>query len=599
MRKKYPVFKTLKRIINEVVKKDRGIIFAFIIFTLIAGILPMFPVYFPKLIIDTLLITNVDINYLVTIIIAFTIFTALLGFLDRVINYVIQPRITMVRIDLLTATYNKLNNLDYRYTEDPKFLDVHEDALEATANSSNGFEGIMTRMFSLGGKLLTLIFYIVIISRLSYLVLVALLVSVTVSIITSVLAKKFRYKNKEKLAHASRKIRYFSNMTHDFSYGKDIRLFNFQERIQDSYHYEIKSYVSVYRKVKNKEYFLGFIDLLFVLVSDSFLYYILITKVLGGMSISLFSMYLVTAVALSTLLKVIGEDFSFIVGEGQYVRDYYTFMETEFNLPTGNIKGVEDDTLEIEFKNVSFKYPNTEKWIIKDLNLKIEKGEKLAIIGVNGAGKTTLVKLITRLFDPTNGEILVNGKNAKEYDKEEYQKLFSTVFQDVNVLAFTVRENITLGLSNDEMRIWEALAKVGLKDKVQGFEKGLDQMMLKNIDEEGVVLSGGENQKLAIARALYKDGKAIILDEPTAALDALAEAKIYEEFNDLIGNKTAIYISHRLASTKFCDRVAFFKDSRLSEYGHHDELMNLKGDYYQMFIVQGKYYQEETLNEEN
>lgn len=599
MRKKYPILKTLKRIINEVKKKDRGIIIAFIIFSLIAGILPIFPIYFPKLIIDALLITNVDINYLITIIVGFTLFTVLFGFLEQVIHDVIQPRITMVRIDLLTATYDKLNNLDYRYTEDPKFLDEHEDALTATAASDDGFEGIMKRMFLLGGKLITLIIYIVIISRLSYLVLIALLVSVIVSIIISVLVKKFRYQKKEKLAHASRKIRYFANMTHDFTYGKDIRIFDFQNRIQQSYHHEIKSYISVYRKIKNKEYFLGFIDLLFVLVSDSLLYYVLITKVMGGMSIGLFSMYLVTVLALSTLLKVVGEDLSFIIGEGQYVHDFYTFIETEFNLPTGDIKGVEDDTLEIEFKDVSFKYPNTEKWIIKDLNLKIKKGEKLAIIGVNGAGKTTLVKLITRLFDPTNGEILINGKNAKEYDKEEYQKLFSTVFQEVNILAFTVRENISLGLSNDEMRIWEALDKVGLKEKVQGFEKGLDQMMLKNIDEEGVVLSGGENQKLAIARALYKNGKAIILDEPTAALDALAEAKIYEEFNDLIGDKTAIYISHRLASTKFCDRIAFFKDSRLSEYGHHDELMNLKGDYYQMFIVQGKYYQEETENEEN
>jgi ABC-type multidrug transport system fused ATPase/permease subunit len=269
-------------------------------------------------------------------------------------------------------------------------------------------------------------------------------------------------------------------------------------------------------------------------------------------------------------------------------------MAKEYNEPSSGIKKIENDTLEIEFRNVSFKYPNTDKWIIKNLNMKINKKEKLAIVGINGAGKTTLVKLILRFFNPTEGEILINGTNIKDFALEEYYQMFSVVFQEINILAYTIRENITFGLSNDEARIWDCLERVGLKDKILNFDQGLDQMMLKVIDEKGVMLSGGENQKLAIARALYKNGNAVILDEPTAALDALAEADIYQSFNDLVKDKTAIYISHRLASTKFCDHIALFKDSSLLEYGTHEELMKLKGEYYHMFVVQGKYYQEEN-----
>ncbi|MFA7367959.1 MAG: ABC transporter ATP-binding protein, partial [Bacilli bacterium] len=180
----------------------------------------------------------------------------------------------------------------------------------------------------------------------------------------------------------------------------------------------------------------------------------------------------------------------------------------------------------------------------------------------------------------------------------EYYKMFSVVFQEINILSYTIRENITLGLEEDEKKIWDVLDRVGLKEKVESLDKQLDNMMLRIIDEKGAIFSGGENQKLAIARALYKDGNAVILDEPTAALDALAELEIYQGFNDLVKDKTAIYVSHRLASTKFCDKIALFKDSNLVEYGNHEELMQLKKEYYNMFTIQGKYYQGGEEHEE-
>lgn len=595
--KKYPVFKTYKRVIGEVKKRDKVILVLFFMHTIIASIFPLFAIYFPKLIIDTLLKDNVDTNYLITIIIGFIFLTALFGFLETYLNNLGTTRLTFIRIKILYDQFAKINNLDYHYTENPQFLDEHDDSFHSTSGNDVGFEGSMRKLFTLGAKIFTCLIYIIIITSLSYLILIAQVISLLIAILISIAVKRYRYQKKEELANASRKIDYYSNITHDFGYGKDIRLYEFQDRIINNYDYEIKSYVSVYKKIKNKEYLLGFIDLLFVLISDAVLYYLLITKVLDGMTLANFSMYLLASIALSTLLKSVGEDISYIIGEGQYINDYYNFMDHEYNEPTLGLPKVDNDTLEIEFKNVSFKYPNTDKWIFKDLNLHIKKGEKLAIVGVNGAGKTTLVKLLLRFFKPTSGEILVNGVNAQAYDKNQYQEMFAPVFQDINILAFTIRENITLGLSNDEERIWDCLDKVGLKEKVQNLKNGLDTMMLKYIEEDGVVFSGGENQKLVIARALYKGGNMIILDEPTAALDALAEKEIYENFNRLIQDKTAIFISHRLASTKFCDKIALFGEEKLLEYGTHDELMAAQKDYYHMFVVQGKYYQEEQDHE--
>jgi len=291
---------------------------------------------------------------------------------------------------------------------------------------------------------------------------------------------------------------------------------------------------------------------------------------------------------------------AFVWNEGEYVNDFYRLLDAPLTLEGEKTKAdvfskKDDKTLEIVFDHVTFRYPGTEKNIFTDLNFTIHAGERLAIVGVNGAGKSTLVKLMTGLFAPTEGHIYINGVDIIELKKSEVYDLYSAVFQDVNVLAFSIRENVGCVAEgvNDE-RAMTALEKVGLGDKVKGFEKGLDQMMLKVIDEDGTDFSGGERQKLSIARGLYKDAPMVIMDEPTAALDALAEAEIYENFSELVEGKTAVYISHRLASTRFCDKIALFDADGLSEYGTHDELMEKKGKYYDMFVIQGKYYQEET-----
>lgn len=248
-----------------------------------------------------------------------------------------------------------------------------------------------------------------------------------------------------------------------------------------------------------------------------------------------------------------------------------------------------DNKYEFEFRNVSFKYPNTENYVLKNINLKLNVGDKLAVVGRNGAGKTTLIKLLCRLYEPTEGEILLNGINIEKYDYDEYTTIFSPVFQDFSLFAIPLDENVASSLDVDEGKLKECLRKVGMEERVNSMPDK-EHTLLFHDNGEGVDVSGGEAQKLAIARALYKDAPFVILDEPTAALDPIAEAEVYENFNDLIENKSAIYISHRMSSCKFCDDIVVFKDGEIVERGNHKVLIENNGEYASLYNAQAEYY---------
>ena len=385
------------------------------------------------------------------------------------------------------------------------------------------------------------------------------------------MAHNYRYANKQAESKAWRRIKYFRNTTNDFTFGKDIRIFNFRDRILRNYRMEIEAYTGIMGKIKKKEWLYGLLGMAAMLLTNIVMYGILIYDSCQGMPISSFTMYVFLISALMTRMVELGNDLAFIRNEGQYVDDFFRLMDADL-INEGEADKL-PDSVEIRFDHMYFKYPNTDKYIYEDFNFTIKRGERLAIVGVNGAGKTTLVKLMCGLYKPTNGHIYINDIDITDYKKETLYDMFGTVFQDFAILAFPVKQNVAASENADEDRVLEVLDSVGLKEKITGLPKGLDTMMLKIVDEEGVDLSGGERQKLAIARALYKDAPMVIMDEPTAALDALAEADIYENFSRLVEGKTAVYISHRLASTKFCDKIALFDGSGVKEYGTHEELM--------------------------
>ena len=246
--------------------------------------------------------------------------------------------------------------------------------------------------------------------------------------------------------------------------------------------------------------------------------------------------------------------------------------------------------LSIDFLH-HFQYPNTDTYVLKHVNLKFKVGEKLAVVGMNGSGKTTFIKLMCRLYDPTEGEILLNGVNIKKYDYNEYMSIFSVVFQDFRLFSFSLGQNVSASASYDREKVIECLKKAGFAERLNSLPNDLDTFLYKDIDAEGVEISGGEAQKLALARALYKNTPFIILDEPTAALDPISEYEVYSKFNEIAGTKTSIYISHRLASCRFCDKIAVFHEGEIIQIGSHEELLaDSKGKYYELWNAQAQYY---------
>ena len=591
---KYPFRKTMNRLIKNVSIQNPKLYFYFFIYTLTATIYPFFSIFLPKLLIEELSLGNMaSLENILYIILGFFVLSSIVGFIKSYIEMSCDTKITALRINYLADQFQKMVGMDYKYVEDASFYETYDRALEATSSNNNGVEGVYHKLFTTPAIFLTSILFSLWIGRVSIWILLSLLLNLFTNLWIQRKVSQYEYSMKNELSRQHRRKRYYYQTTHDFSFGKEIRLYNLKNRVLENYNKEIQKYIDLNYLIRQKEFALGFLGIFTLLINQAALYGILIWKVVNGMSIADFSMYLALILQLSFLLNTLVDDMSFIHKETLYVHDFFEFMDTDLGEIGGEKKAIENDTLEIEFNNVSFKYPKTDNYIFKNLNLKIPKGQRLAIVGLNGAGKSTLVKLITGLYDVDEGEILINGIPIKEFTKKELYSMFSVVFQDVNILAYTLAENVACtseNINND--RVYNVLDKVGLKEKVDSFPKGLDQMMLKIIDENGTELSGGESQKLAIARALYKNGNMVIMDEPTSALDALAEAEIYKDFSELVENKTSIYISHRLSSTKFCDAIALFDKTGLIEYGTHDELMEKQGEYYKMFTIQGKYYQE-------
>ena len=249
---------------------------------------------------------------------------------------------------------------------------------------------------------------------------------------------------------------------------------------------------------------------------------------------------------------------------------------------------------DVELRNVSFTYAGADKPTLQNVNLKIRAGERIALVGLNGAGKTTMVKLICGLLYPTEGEILINGVKSTDFNRDEYFKLFSVIFQDVHLLPLSIAANITLQQEShqDANRLQKCLEQSGLMDKIHRLPEGLNTLMVKNVNEEAVELSGGEMQKLLLARALYKEAPMLILDEPTAALDPIAENELYLQYREMTQDRTSLFISHRFASTRFCDRIVLMEQGRVLEEGTHEQLMEQDGRYAELFNVQSRYYQE-------
>ncbi len=329
-------------------------------------------------------------------------------------------------------------------------------------------------------------------------------------------------------------------------------------------------------------------------ILSGIVYVFVCLKALGGaFGIGSVTQYISAVTTLSGNAAMLLDTVIHMRTNAEFLKTIYEFLDIPNSMYQGSLTTEKraDRKYEVEFKDVSFKYPGSDIWALCHVNLKFKVGQRLAIVGENGSGKTTFIKLLCRLYDPQEGQILLNGIDIRKYKYDDYMNIFSVVFQDFQLICQPLGANVAGSMKYDRKRVKKALVDAGFGDRLAAMEKGLDTMLYKELTEDGVDVSGGEAQKIAIARALYKDAPFIILDEPTAALDPIAEAEIYSKFDEIVGDKTAIYISHRLSSCKFCDEIAVFHEGAVIQQGSHASLVaDTKGKYYELWNAQAQYY---------
>lgn len=485
--------------------------------------------------------------------------------------------------------------MDFEHTEDPAALDQLNRAKEGISWYSGGVVGVLNSVYDL-------IINITVLLGVSTIILITCPLLLPVQIIGLVLISIFNAKNNaleiesyKDLAGINRIFFYFLFQLADFSYGKEIRLYDSADMMLKKTDRESRKMSGVWEKLSNKQCKNAWgMDIVNAVRDGISYFYIGLLALTKTITVGDFSMCITSASELYRGMLGVVQGCQDIAKRCVYAHQFLKLLDYPVALSKGDQK-VTGETHEIEFSHVSFKYPRSEQYVLKDINLKITSGEHLSVVGLNGAGKTTFIKLLCRLYDVTEGEILIDGINIKEYSEEEYRKLFAVVFQDFQLLAFSLRDNIALSDTAREDDVNRVLELSGFYEDAQKLPQGLDTMLYKSFDEKGTELSGGQQQKTAIARALYKDAPIVILDEPTAALDPVAEYDIYRSFDTLVGGKTAIYISHRLSSCKFCDRIAVFAENTVKEYGTHEELVGLpNGIYAELFAAQAQYYIEAT-----
>jgi ATP-binding cassette subfamily C protein len=593
---KYNTWQNIYYIVRMAWATDKQIFIYFILITLFSGTAPLINVLFPRFILQELMYGQ-RTQQLIIILAMYFLAGAVIGYGKSFISQAYFPKMVNVRFQFMKLHYKKCMMTDYKNTEDPDFLNDKETAFRCLNNNQSGIEGMLHKLFFLGGNLLAILGYVTIISMLNVFVLLYLIANLAISYYFNYRVREYEHDRKDEISENDRRSGYIYDLMYNFAYGKELRIYGLSGWIAELFHRYKDSRLDTHKKIKWNYFRTGLIDVILLIIREGVIYaYLIYLVITGGLSIPEVTMYFAAIAGFAEWMNKLTGDIAHIRAQNLEVCDFRNFIEQ----PEGDSEEcipLPEGPYEIEFCNVSFHYPGSDTYVYRDLNLKIPYGQRLAIVGHNGAGKTTFVKLLCRLYDVTDGEILLNGINIKRFDKKQYAKLFSAVFQEVKILAFSAGENVALTEKEqmDVERLELALEQAGVADKVASLKNGTDTSLLKFLDDEGVELSGGENQKISIARALYKNGPIMVLDEPTAALDALAEHSTYLNFDRMVESKTAIYISHRLASTIFCDTIAMFEKGAIVEYGSHEELLAKQGRYTDMFETQAKYYKDEEV----
>lgn len=576
----------------------------------IMAVMPFVNVWFTAKIVD-LLDVGANMRELAVYIALAVGINLVLGFFNTYFGDVQYMFRSLMYNKELQSIAGKLYTIEYKKLEDSDFKDLVHKHAEAQDRVFSAFVQFTWMMRDFVSGMITLVISVGIIFPLLKIGFVttgdaffekpiflltlfgAILVMTVIMLIVALRMNKAYFRSADEYSRLDRVFYFFLNLFTDYKTGKEIRLYKEQDLIERTATDAILTDGErVLRKASlNSAKSGSFVAVLGAVVGFGIYLFIGVKGHYGLFGIGSLVLYCGSFMQIINGIMKMAATFGKTEEMVPLVNYYFAIMQTTDEMTYGERELDLSDTFEIAFQDVSFRYPGSEAYALRHINLTIRSGEKLAVVGRNGSGKTTFIKLLCRFYDVTEGQILLNGIDIRQYSKESLQKLYSVVFQDYKIFSTTLAQNVSASNAYDEQRLYASLDKANMKDRVLKMEKREQTYLYKDLDQSGVEISGGEAQKLALARALYKDAPVVILDEPTAALDPIAEYEIYNRFNSFVEGKTAIYISHRLSSCAFCDKIAVFHQARLEELGTHQELLAQNGKYAELWHAQAVYYQ--------
>ena len=591
-----------------------GLFISIFLYALITSLSPYVTLWLSAKLID-LLIAGEDTHSIMNWVILILSTEVIIGLLKGIIEHWKNYEQELIYYYDQKVFSDKMMNLDYIDMDKQDVYDLYSQIQQNDNWNGWGFrktihffEQIMLAFFQIaGGISLSINLFILPVTNTKYsmlnhplFILFIINIILLISLISPLCAHKsqqymIRYAKTAKFGN--RLFQFYAFITKDRKRALDIRIYNQHQNIISDYLLNVEVFTLNSQIAKDAKGKMGIWKALsesLYMISISIIYlFVCLKSWTGAFGIGSMTQYIGAMTKLFLGIQQILIIVSDMKDNGEFLRVCFDFINIKNNMYQGSLTTEKRSDLhyEIEFKNVSFQYPDSHDYALKNINMKFNVGSRLAVVGMNGSGKTTFIKLLCRLYDPCEGEILLNGINIKKYRYDEYLDIFSIIFQDFQLLALPINQNIAVSKNIDEQKITDVCHKLELKGKWNQMPEGLDTYLYKDLSEKGLEISGGEAQKIAIARALYKDAPFIILDEPTAALDPISESQIYHQFDKIIGNKTAIYISHRLSSCQFCDEIIVFDKGKIIQQGTHQELLLDKGGkYYEMWHAQAQYY---------
>ncbi len=594
---KYSTWKNVKFMIKFAYGTKKSIIYKVLIIAFVSILINVANLYIAPSIISNLE-NEVTLSELLTTIAFFTIFLMVLNALKvYFIKRSFFERATL-RLELQKKVNYKRDTTSYPNVINKKMI----DKLEKVNTSSNGNDGFGEQIWTVLTEILISFSSFIIYSSLllvnvnKFLILIVGVISIHGYIMSNKI-NKWSFNHKEEEATIFKQMEYVHSSSLDSTLAKDVSIFGMKNWLKEMNEKSFSLYTNFAIRREKHLFMVDVIDIVFTFFKNGLAYFYFIMLVINNeISISEFLLYFSAITCFNQMLTKTLENLLLLQRQSIDIcdtREYLEYPEPFLFEEGKSLTPKTNASYEIKLVNVSFKYSETDTYILKNINLIIHPNEKLAVVGMNGAGKTTLIKIICGFLDPIDGEVLLNGQNIKQYNRRDYYKHFSTVFQDFALIETSILENIIQStVEVDEDLLQDCLQKANILEKINSLPNGVHTHFGNLIYEDGISLSGGETQRLMLARALYKQAPIIVLDEPTAALDPISESEMYKNYHTMTMNKTSIYISHRLASTRFCDRIILIEENVISEQGTHQELMEQQGSYATLYNIQSKYYQE-------